>query len=147
MLAETGTAVAGGAEQGVYRLSATDWALRAGVALVFSIFALEKLVGSGWVSLFAAIGYGQGFRYVTGAIQLGGGLLLLFPRTARLGAALIASTMFGAMAIHVAVLDTGFGGAIVPAAPPAHHRGRLERSWSTRRNCRSGAAMSNQSSS
>ena len=115
-LAEAGTAVVGGSEQAAYRLSATDWALRAGVALVFSIFALEKLVGSSWVSLFAAIGYGQEFRYVTGAIQLGGSILLIFPRTARLGAALIASTMVGAMAVHLAVLDTGLGGAIVPAA-------------------------------
>ena len=105
MLAETRTAVAGGAEQAAYQLSATDWALRAGVALVFSVFALEKLVGSSWVSLFAAIGFGQGFRYVTGAIQLGGSLLLLFPRTARLGAALIASTMVGAMGFHLTVLD------------------------------------------
>jgi uncharacterized membrane protein YphA (DoxX/SURF4 family) len=116
MLAETRPAAAVGAEPAAYRLSATDWALRAGVALVFSVFALKKLVRSSWVSLFAAIGYGQGFRYVTGAIQLGGSLLLLFPRTARLGAALIASTMVGAIAIHLAVLDTGVGGAIVPAA-------------------------------
>ena len=77
MLAEARTAVAGEPEPAAYRLSATDWALRAGVALVFSIFALEKLVGSSWVSLFAAIGYGQGFRYVTGAIQLGGSILLI----------------------------------------------------------------------
>jgi len=99
-----------------YRLSATDWSLRAGVALVFTIFALEKLVGSDWVALFAQIGLGQGFRYVTGALQLGGSLLLLVPRTARLGAALIGSTMVGAMAVHLAVLDTGIGGAIIPAA-------------------------------
>ena len=33
-------------DQAPCQLSATDWALRAGVALVLSIFALEKLVGS-----------------------------------------------------------------------------------------------------
>ena len=100
----------------VYRLSATVWALRAGVALVFTIFALEKLVGSDWVAMFDQIGLGQWFRYVTGALQLAGSILLLFPRTARLGAALIGSTMVGAMAVHVFVLPTGVGGAIIPAA-------------------------------
>jgi putative oxidoreductase len=103
-------------EQVAYQLSATDWSLRAGVALVFFIFALEKLVGSSWVSLFAAIGFGQWFRYLTGAVQLAGSALLLIPATARLGALLIASTMVGAMAAHLFVLDTGIGGAIIPSA-------------------------------
>lgn len=98
------------------RLSATDWALRVGVAVVFSVFAAEKLVGSNWVALFGAIGVGQWFRYFTGAVQLGGALLLLVPQTARLGGALIGSTLAGAMFCHVAVLDTGVGGAIIPAA-------------------------------
>jgi hypothetical protein len=100
----------------VRQLSATDWALRVGVALVFAVFAVEKLVGSNWIALFGAIGLGQWFRYFTGAVQLAGALLLLVPRTARIGGALIGSTMVGAMAIHVAVLDTGVGGAIIPAA-------------------------------
>jgi putative oxidoreductase len=98
------------------RLSATDWALRVGVALVFTVFAAEKLIGSNWIQLFAEIGLGQWFRSFTGAVQLGGALLLLVPRTARLGGALIGSTMVGAMFFHVAVLDTGVGGAIVPGA-------------------------------
>ena len=100
----------------VYRLSAIDWSLRAGVALAFAVFAAEKLFGSNWIGLFAAIGLGQSFRYATGAVQLAGALLLLVPKTARIGAALIGSTMVGAMFIHIAVLDTGVGGAIIPAA-------------------------------
>lgn len=43
----------------VRRLSGTDWALRVGVALVFSIFGIEKLFGSSWNTLFAAIGLGR----------------------------------------------------------------------------------------
>lgn len=99
-----------------YQLTATDWALRVGVALVFGVFALEKLAGTSWVAIFGAIGLGQGFRYVTGIVQLAGGALLLVPRTARLGGALIASTVLGAIVIHLAVLDTGLAGAAVPAA-------------------------------
>lgn len=102
--------------QTVYRLSATDWALRAGVALVFTVFGAEKLFGSNWNGLFDSIGLGQWFRYFTGAVQIGGALLLLVPRLARLGGVLIGSTMVGAMLCHVAVLDTGIGGAIIPAA-------------------------------
>ena len=103
-------------EAAQYQLSATDWALRAGVALFFSIFALEKLVGSSWVSIFGAIGLGQWFRYFTGIVQLAGSVLLLVPHTSRVGAALIASTMVGAMGFHLFVLETGVGGAIIPAA-------------------------------
>ena len=98
----------------VYRLSAIDWSLRAGVALAFTVFAAEKLFGSTWIGLFAAIGLGQWFRYFTGAVQLAGALLLLVPPTARIGGALIGSSMVGAMFVHVAVLDTGVGGAIIP---------------------------------
>ena len=100
----------------VYHLSATDWALRAGVALAFAVFAAEKLFGSNWVGLFAAIGLGQWFRYFTGGVQLAGAVLLLVPRTARIGGAFIGSSMVGAMFFHILVLDTGVGGAIIPAA-------------------------------
>ena len=99
-----------------YHLTATDWALRAGVGLVFAMFGAEKLWGSSWIGLFEAIGFGHGFRYLTGMLQLAGALLLLVPRTARAGGALIGSTMVGAMIVHAALLDTGVGGAIIPAA-------------------------------
>lgn len=100
----------------VRRLSATDWALRVGVAAVFAVFAAEKLVGSTWIALFEALGFGQWFRHVTGALQLGGAVLLLIPSTARMGGALIGCTMVSAMFCHVFLLDTGVGGAIIPAA-------------------------------
>ena len=100
----------------IRRLSATDWSLRAGVALAFAVFAAEKLLGSNWIGLFDAIGVGQWFRYFTGAVQLAGALLLLVPVTARVGGVLMGSTMVGAIFVHMAVLDTGVGGAIIPAA-------------------------------
>ena len=68
-----------------------------------------------WVQIFARIGFGQWFRYVTAAIQIAGGLLLLLPRTRVMGGAMIASTMLGAAAADVFVL--GYGPlAIVPLA-------------------------------
>ena len=95
-------------------MAATDWALRGSVALVFVIFGMEKLTGSGgWVKLFDQIGVGQWFRYFTGVLQVTGGALLLIPRTARLGTALLACTMIGAVFVNLFVLGTGFS-AVIP---------------------------------
>ena len=101
--------------QSQYKLSAADWTTRAAIALAFASFGVEKLFGSNWVPLFAQIGLGQWFRYFTGAVQLTGSALLLIPRTARVGAALIGCTMLGAMFVHMFVLHAG-ANAIIPAA-------------------------------
>jgi len=85
------------------------------VALVFAVFGLEKLAGTQWNALFDALGFGRGFQYLTGVFQLGGAALLLIPRAARLGGALIASTMVGAMVANLFLLNTGIAGAVVPA--------------------------------
>jgi hypothetical protein len=44
-------------------------------------------------------------------------VLVLVPRTpvSLLGAALVGSTMVGAIVCHLALLDTGIGGAVFPA--------------------------------
>ena len=96
----------------------TDWVCRAGVALLFADVGCEKLFagpGSYWVPLFAQIGFGQWFRTFTGAIQVLGAALILIPRTALAGAALLAATMFGAVLCHLFLLNTGIGGALIPA--------------------------------
>jgi putative oxidoreductase len=54
--------------------------------------------------MFDEIGLGQGFRYLTGAMQVGGGVLMLFRRTLTLGAAMLACTMVGAAVVDVAVV-------------------------------------------
>src|SRR5437868_1285102 len=95
-------------------MRATDWALRGSIALVFIVFGMEKLTGAGdWVKLFDQIGLGQWFRYFTGVLQVTGGALLLIPRTARLGTALLACTMMGAVFVNLFVLRTGFS-AVIP---------------------------------
>jgi putative oxidoreductase len=97
-----------------------DWVLRVCVAVLFGSVGYEKLSpgpGSYWVTLFAELGFGEWFMYVTGAIQVLGAVLVLVPRTpvSLLGAALVGSTMVGAIVCHLAVLDTGVGGAVFPA--------------------------------
>lgn len=66
--------------------------------------------------LFADIGLGDSFRYLTGALQVAGGLLFLIPRTVYVAAVLAGSTMTGAVVAHMFVLDTGIGCAIFPLA-------------------------------
>ena len=89
--------------------------LRLCLALAFGLFGYEKVWGSDWVPIFRAIGLGDWFRYATGALQLLGAIALLVPGSARAGAGLIALTMVGAIGVHLFVLPTGIGGAVIPA--------------------------------
>ena len=84
-----------------------DWVLRLGITLVFVLFGLEKFPsgpGAHWVRFFDQVGVGQWFRYFTGAVEIIGGALVSFPRTARVGLAILATTMAVASAIHVFVI-------------------------------------------
>jgi uncharacterized membrane protein YphA (DoxX/SURF4 family) len=87
-----------------------DWLVRGGVAAFFCIFGMEKFSsdpGSHWVTLFAQIGAGVWFRYLTGVVEVLGGLLVLIPRTALLGLALLAATMAGAVVILIRIGQPG----------------------------------------
>lgn len=53
------------------------------------------------VSLFTAIGWGQWFRYVTGAIEVAAALALLIPSAALFGALLLIPTMIGAVTANL----------------------------------------------
>jgi len=93
----------------------TDWIMRGCAAVFFLMVGIEKLSSDPagpWVGIFAAIGFGQWFRYVTGWLQVGGALLILVPRSATIGAALLASTMLGAIVVHVALGQPSAG--IIP---------------------------------
>lgn len=88
------------------------WALQILLALTFLAAASGKLLGSAdMVSMFDRIGLGQGFRYLTGALEVAGAILLLIPRTAWMGGALLACIMVGAIPTHLFVI----GGTFVPA--------------------------------
>lgn len=88
------------------------WALQIALAVAIGAAGAAKLAGAPeMVQLFDAVGIGQWFRYVTGALELLGALLLLVPAFAVRGALLLAAVMGGAVLAHLAVLHTS------PAAP------------------------------
>ena len=91
------------------------WVLRLAAAAVFVAVGVSKLESDPfWVQMFAKIGLGDWFRYLTGVLQVIGGLLFLIPRAAYAAAALAGGTMAGAIVVHLFVLGTGVGGAIIP---------------------------------
>jgi uncharacterized membrane protein YphA (DoxX/SURF4 family) len=81
---------------------------RIAFGLVFIAIGLSKFDSSGsWVGVFAQIGFGQPFRYFTGAMQIIGGALVLLPPTSILGAVMIACTMAGAVVADLFYLHAG----------------------------------------
>ncbi|WP_419913569.1 DoxX family protein [Hoeflea sp.] len=86
--------------------------LRIVLTLVFVAAGGAKLVGAGMmVESFDAIGFGQGFRYLTGVIEVGGAALLWLPNKQVIGAALLGATMVGAVLTHWFII----GPSAVPA--------------------------------
>jgi putative oxidoreductase len=89
------------------------WILQISAAAAFLAAGSAKLLGNPlMVILFAQIGAGEWFRYVTGAIEIGSAILLLIPRTAFYGAALLVCTMFCAVMAHLFLV----GGNPMPAS-------------------------------
>jgi hypothetical protein len=92
------------------------WLPRIAVALVFTFLGKDKFAAqSDWVAIFDHIGFGQWFRYVTGALQVGGALLVLIPRTFAIGIIVLSCTMLGAMATWIFSFDAPFN-ALFPGA-------------------------------
>ena len=81
------------------------WAFQILAATQFFLTGLDKLSDAPvMVQLFAAVGFGQWFRYFTGAVEVVSAVLLLMPSRAAIGAALLAMTMIGALIAHFTVL-------------------------------------------
>jgi uncharacterized membrane protein YphA (DoxX/SURF4 family) len=79
-----------------------DWVLRGGIALAFVLFGLDKFPSAPaapWVKFYQEIGIGQWFRYFTGVVEIVGGTLVLIPRTAQAGLAVLGATMAAAAII------------------------------------------------
>jgi uncharacterized membrane protein YphA (DoxX/SURF4 family) len=89
------------------------WTLQVAAAAMFLMAGTLKLSGvPAMVQVFDAVGFGQWFRYLTGAIEVVSGLLLLVPSLAFYGAAALTATMVGAVMTHLFVV----GGSPLPAA-------------------------------
>ena len=74
------------------------WLAQIALAAMFFLAGGSKMVGApAMVNLFAAIGWGQWFRYFTGAIEISAAIALLIPSASLFGAMLLIPTMFGAM--------------------------------------------------
>jgi len=78
------------------------------------------------LALFDAIGIGQWFRYVTGAIEVVSAVALLVPSLAPFGAAALVATMIGAVATHLLII----GGS--PVAPMVLLLGAFVVAWARR---------------
>ena len=77
--------------------------LAVGGMLLFAGF--NKLAGAPMmVGLFDVLGIGQWFRYLTGGLEVVGGVMLLIPSLAAFGAALLLPVMAGAILTHLVVL-------------------------------------------
>ena len=86
-------------------LRITCWVLQGLAALAFLGAGVSKLAGAPeMVDMFAKLGAGQWFRYLTGTLEVIGAVALLFPKTIFYGAALLAVVMVGAIVAHLTVL-------------------------------------------
>ena len=88
------------------------WALKTLAALAFLAAGYAKLTGAEMmVATFEAVGVGQWFRYVTGAIEVVGAIALFVPGKAAYGAVALVVTMVGAIFTHLVLI----GGSPLPA--------------------------------
>lgn len=83
------------------------WALQIALAAAFILnFGPGKVFGSEQaVQTFADIGAGQWLRYLTGALEIAGGVGLLIPRLSGLAALGLAGVMSGAVLAEILFLD------------------------------------------
>ncbi len=103
------------------------WALTIGSAAMFLMAGISKLAGVPMmVQMFGVIGAGQWFRYVTGAIEVSGAVLLLIPALATYAGLGLAATMVGAIITHLFIV----GGS--PAVPIALLATTLTIAWARR---------------
>lgn len=78
------------------------WLMTLMLVFVFGAQGLAKFSdSSGWASAFAHWGYPVWFRLAIGVLEVLAALLVLWPRTAPVGAALIVVIMLGGMGTHI----------------------------------------------
>lgn len=81
------------------------WVLQIVCAVMFLVSGALKLAGvEKMVEMFAALGFGQWFRYFTGIVEVLGAVALVIPAIAGLAARALAVVMVCAVIAHLAVL-------------------------------------------
>jgi uncharacterized membrane protein YphA (DoxX/SURF4 family) len=86
------------------------WITQVVLAGMFLMAGGSKLAGTPqMVALFDAVGLGQWFRYVTGAIEIVSAIALLVPTAAVYGALLLIPTMIGAVLTNVFIIHASPG--------------------------------------
>ena len=108
------------------------WILTTLVVIAFGTAGFLKASGQPkMVEEFGKLGLGQGFRYVTAAIELSGAVLLIWPRTAFLGSLLLLSICAGALVAQLGPLHGDIVHVFIFAAAVAilawFHRPRMHR--------------------
>jgi putative oxidoreductase len=93
-----------------------EWILLVLLAALFVLVGTAKFGSHNgmWVQMFGTIGIGQWFRVFTGGLEIVCALLLLIPRAAAIGAALLSCTMVGAFIVRVFILRGPARDDIVP---------------------------------
>jgi putative oxidoreductase len=92
----------------------TLWVLRILIGAMFILAGVMKLTSQPMmVTEFDQVGLGQWFRYVTGALELLGGIAVLVPRYSSLGAILLFLIDLGAFIAQVTVLHADWIHTIV----------------------------------
>ncbi|HYW06028.1 MAG TPA: DoxX family protein, partial [Longimicrobium sp.] len=86
-------------------LNVALWILQIAAAAMLGMAGFAKLSGAPeMVAMFQEIGMGQWFRYLTGALEVLGAVLLLLPALAGVGALMLVGVMLGAVATHLFVV-------------------------------------------
>src|SRR5678816_2198251 len=78
------------------------WLMTLMLVFAFGVQGVAKFSdSSGWARAFAHWGYPVWFRLTIGVLEVPAALLVLWPRTAPIGAALIVVIMLGGMGTHI----------------------------------------------
>lgn len=97
-----------------------SWALRVVLGIVFLYVGTTKLTGTGnTVEYFAAIGWGQWFRYLTGILDIVGVALVFVPKWTCFGAIVLACSVGVGTMISLTVLrgDPTWGSSEMVVVP------------------------------
>jgi uncharacterized membrane protein YphA (DoxX/SURF4 family) len=95
-----GTAAPSGAKSGKAKTVAL-WALTGLLACLFAFAGSMKFVSPEVARQFAEFGYPAWFHFMIGAVEVGGALALLLPRTSFYAAGALAVVMAGAVFTHL----------------------------------------------